>query len=111
MCFRCVDVAVQSGEFADSKVIESVLLEPIRLRAKDLFRQNDAVVEAIVFPGYFSICVISVIGLPALFHLFQWLLARGTQGAMLRNQKSDLPTLVVVSLGGHPSGEFPSRSI
>jgi hypothetical protein len=74
-----VDVAVQSGEFANSKIIESVLLEPTRLRAKKLFRQNDAVVETIVFLDYFSIWVVSVTRLLRLFHLFQCLLAGGTK--------------------------------
>jgi len=52
---------VQSGEFADSKIVDSVLLEPTRLREKSV-QANDAVVEIIVFPNYFSICVISVMG-------------------------------------------------
>jgi hypothetical protein len=40
---------------------------------------NDAVVETIVFPDYFSIYVTAVTGRPTLFHVFQWLLARGTK--------------------------------
>jgi hypothetical protein len=73
-----VGVAVQSGELADSKIIESVLLEPTRLREK-IVQANDAAVETIVFLYYFPICVSSVTGLVVLFRLFQWLLSRDTK--------------------------------
>jgi hypothetical protein len=70
---QCNQVSLQTP-----KVFESVLLEPTRLREK-IVQANSVAVEIIVFPDYFSICVTSVTGLPVLFHVFQWLPARGTK--------------------------------
>jgi hypothetical protein len=80
------------------------------LKAKDLFRQNDAVVETIVFLDYFSICVVSVTRLLRPVSFVSMVASQRYQGAMLRNQRSDLPALVVVSLGsrGYPQRGNPT---
>jgi hypothetical protein len=96
MCFGCVDAAVQSGEFANFKTIESVLLAPARLRGK-IVQANDMAVEAVVFLGFSDmrhlghgvVCPVSFVSMVA---------GRRHRGAMLRDQRSDLSALVVVSL-------------
>jgi hypothetical protein len=86
-------VAVQSGELANSKIIEPPSLEPTRLK-NGRFVQA-AVVETIVFPGFFSICVVSVTGILALFVGFN--VCRPAELRRDASQsKGDLPALVVV---------------
>src|SRR3981081_2608887 len=103
MCFRCVGVAVQSGEFANSKIIESVLLEPTRLRAKNCsgkrYGCRNHCFSGLFFDirhlGHRSACPVSFVSMVAV---------QRYQGAMLRNQRSDLPTLVVVvTPAGNPT--------
>jgi hypothetical protein len=103
MCFGCVDVAVQSDEFADFRIIESVLLAPARLREKNA-QAKYATVETFVFLYYFSICVISVTRCPSCFICFNgcWPEAARRDASQSKERPTSLgsrqPLLIVVAL-------------